>query len=59
MDDPAVPVKHSLTLERLLRERGIPVHAEFIERGGHGRGDGSGIAAAGWVDRDVRFLEAL
>lgn len=58
-DDPAVPVKHSLTLERLLRERGIPVHAEIIEKGGHGWGDGSGTAAAGWVDRAIRFLEQL
>ena len=58
-DDPAVPVKHSLTLEKLLRDRGIPVRAEIVEAGGHGWGDGSGTAAAGWVDRAVRFLEEL
>ena len=58
-DDPAVPVKHSLTLEKLLRDRGIPVRAEIVEAGGHGWGDGSGTAAAGWVDRAIRFLEEL
>ena len=58
-DDPAVSVKHSIGLERLLKERGIPVCLELIESGGHGWGDGSGTAAAGWPDRAVRFLESL
>lgn len=58
-DDPAVSVKQSLTLERLLSERGIPVGLELIEKGGHGWGDGSGTEAAGWPDRAARFLESL
>ena len=58
-DDPAVPVAHSLTLERLLQERGVPVRAEIIEKGGHGWGDGSDTAAEGWVDRAAAFLEGL
>lgn len=58
-DDPAVSVKQSYALEKLLKERGIPVRAEIIEEGGHGWGDGSGTDAAGWPDRAIRFLESL
>lgn len=58
-DDPAVSVKQSRALEALLNARGIPVEAEIIETGGHGWGDGSGTAAAGWPDRAIAFLEKL
>ena len=58
-DDPAVSIRHSLALEKLLKARGIPVHAEIIETGGHGWGDGSGTAAAGWPDRAAAFLEEI
>ena len=56
-DDPLVSIKHSIALEKLLKERGIPVHLECIERGGHGWGDGSGTDAAGWPDRAIQFLD--
>ena len=56
-DDPAVWIHHSIVLERLLGERGIPVSLECIERGGHGWGDGSGTDAAGWPERAIWFLE--
>lgn len=58
-DDPAVPVHHSLALAGLLRERRIPVCAEIIDRGGHGWGDGSRTAAAGWTGRAAGFLDTL
>ena len=58
-DDPAVSVKQSYALEKLLKERGIPVCAEIIKTGAHGWGDGSGTDAAGWPDRAIRFLESL
>ena len=58
-DDPSVSVKQSRLLEKLLKERNIPVKAEIISSGGHGWGDGSGTDAAGWPDRAITFLESL
>ena len=58
-DDPAVPVQNSIELKALLDGAGIPSVLELIETGGHGWGDGSGTAAAGWPDRAAAFVETL
>ena len=58
-DDDSVPVRNTLWLKELLDSRGIPVHAEIAEHGGHGWGDGSGSDADGWPVRAIQFVESL
>ena len=59
VDDDLVPVENSYKLERLLKERNIPVFFEAVPQGGHGFGDGSGMAAEGWPARAFAFTDNL
>ena len=58
-DDSTVDPRHSRLLERLLKERNIPVHLEIGEKGEHGFGLGLGTDVAGWTDRAAAFEAAL
>ena len=58
-DDKVVSPEQSKTLKKLLDEQGIPAVLELAAYGGHGWGDGSGSAAAGWPDRAIAFAESL
>lgn len=58
-DDSDVDPRHSMLLERLLKERHIPVQLEIGEKGGHGFGLGVGTDVEGWVRRAAKFEASL
>ena len=57
--DGLVNPEHSYLLQRTLQRYGIPCRLEAGPSGGHGFADGTGMCMAGWIERAVRWYEAL
>jgi len=58
-DDMTVPPVNSETLKQKLDELHIPAVLEGHETGGHGFGDGRGLAAYGWTERALEFVQSI
>ena len=58
-DDTTVDYRNSTDMAAALEACGIPCELELAENGEHGFGDGRGTAAYGWIERALRFSEAL
>ena len=57
--DELVNPEHSRCLQQALQRQGIPCRLEAGPSGGHGFADGTGMCMAGWIERAVRWYEAL
>ena len=57
--DELVDPEHSRLLAAALKAQGIPCRLEIGPTGGHGFGDGTGMCMQGWIERAVRWYEAL
>lgn len=57
--DQQVNPRHSYLLQQALQRHGIPCMLEAGPSGGHGFADGTGMCMAGWIERAVRWYEAL
>lgn len=59
MDDPTVHPKNAELLQAAMKAACVPYLQELAASGQHGFGLGSECAAAGWVERAVRFYEEV
>jgi acetyl esterase/lipase len=59
IDDTAVPLENSLLMMGAMRERGRPVEAHFLEKGGHGFGAGvRGQPNGAWLDLFATWMDS-
>jgi acetyl esterase/lipase len=61
IDDPVVPLEHSLGWIAACRERGVPVEAHFFQQGGHGFGLHlpAELGGSQWPDLFDRWIRKL
>lgn len=55
-DDPIVNVNHTINLEKVMEDLGIPHRMRLFLSGGHGIGLGEGTLAKGWLSDALEFL---